>query len=291
MEEYLKYQHVEKLGNTEVDGILFGECYIFPKLDGTNSHVWKDRDGVVHFGSRNRELSLGSDNAGFMAWGVDQDWSCLGSGDHLFGEWLVPHSLKTYRDDAWRKFYVFDGLKDDGRYYSYDELKSTYGCLNIIEPISIITNPKLEDIQRCLDENKYLIKDGSGVGEGVVIKNYEFVNKFGRVVWGKMVTNGFKDKHTETMGGAPRSSGTSYVEERIVSRYLSKDVIDKVYANICNDVDGWSSKYIPRLLSTVFYDFVRESSWDFVKGEKFPVIDYKVLKGFVEMKVKETLNF
>ena len=26
----------------------------------------------------------------------------------LFGEWLIPHRLRTYRDDAWKRFYVFD---------------------------------------------------------------------------------------------------------------------------------------------------------------------------------------
>ena len=26
----------------------------------------------------------------------------------LYGESLVPHSIKDYREDAWRKFYVFD---------------------------------------------------------------------------------------------------------------------------------------------------------------------------------------
>ena len=37
----------------------------------------------------------------------------------------------------------------------------------------------LENIEKCLEENKYLIKDGEGCGEGVVIKNYDFINKFG----------------------------------------------------------------------------------------------------------------
>ena len=34
-------------------------------------------------------------------------------GCRFFGEWLVPHSLKTYREDAWRDFYIFDVMKDD----------------------------------------------------------------------------------------------------------------------------------------------------------------------------------
>lgn len=33
------YIHLEKLGKTEVEDITYGECYIFPKLDGTNGVI------------------------------------------------------------------------------------------------------------------------------------------------------------------------------------------------------------------------------------------------------------
>ena len=56
--EFLKYQHVERYGNDEVDGINIGTCYVFPKIDGTNASVWLGEDGEIHAGSRNRELRL-----------------------------------------------------------------------------------------------------------------------------------------------------------------------------------------------------------------------------------------
>ena len=37
---FSKYQHVERLGTTETNGIEMGMCYIFPKIDGTNSQLW-----------------------------------------------------------------------------------------------------------------------------------------------------------------------------------------------------------------------------------------------------------
>jgi len=65
--EFRKYQHVERFGTTEVEGIEFGICYVFPKIDGTNASVWLGDDGEIHAGSRNRELSLEKDNAGFYS--------------------------------------------------------------------------------------------------------------------------------------------------------------------------------------------------------------------------------
>ena len=61
--EFKKYQHVERFGAIETNGIEYGMCYVFPKIDGTNSQLWMD--GGLHAGSRNRELSLDNDNAGF----------------------------------------------------------------------------------------------------------------------------------------------------------------------------------------------------------------------------------
>ena len=37
MNEFKKYQHVERLGTSEVQGIENGMCYVFPKIDGTNA--------------------------------------------------------------------------------------------------------------------------------------------------------------------------------------------------------------------------------------------------------------
>lgn len=114
--EFRKYQHIERFGTMEVENIELGMCYIFPKIDGTNSSVWLGDDGLVHAGSRKRELSFENDNAGFMN-AITQDHRIVRyllkhPSHRLFGEWLVPHSLKTYRDDAWRKFYIFDVCVD-----------------------------------------------------------------------------------------------------------------------------------------------------------------------------------
>lgn len=291
-EKYSKYQHVEKLASDEVDGILFGECYVFPKIDGTNAHVWYD-GLTMRCGSRNRELSLDNDNAGFMGWAVNNEalWRLiteLGEDVHVYGEWLVPHSLKTYRDDAWRRFYVFDVVVGD-RHMPYEEYKEICDRVeydDYLSPLRVIKNPTEEQLYRTLEENRVLIGDGSGVGEGVVIKNYEFVNRFGRQVWAKIVTTEFKEKHVKAMGH-PITQGQKHIEEEIVSEYVNSSLVDKVHANIQQDSGGWSSKYIARLLQTVYYDLVREHSWDYVKQHKNPKLDYKTLMRFCNQRTKQ----
>ena len=85
---YVKYQHVEKIGSDEVDGIMLGDVFVFPKLDGTNAHVWFDGE-QMRYGSRRRELSIDNDNADFMAT-LQQDKSieamCRANPNtHIFG--------------------------------------------------------------------------------------------------------------------------------------------------------------------------------------------------------------
>ena len=126
--EYKSYQHIEKLGREECEGILNGTVTIQPKIDGTNSVVWLGDDGNVHAGSRKRELSLDNDNAGFMAQIIDDEniksYLHKHSNHYVYGEFLVPHTIRTYDSDAWKKFYIFDvfELNDNyGRYLPYDE--------------------------------------------------------------------------------------------------------------------------------------------------------------------------
>jgi hypothetical protein len=293
---FIKYQHLERYGNTEVEGIEVGTCYVFPKLDGTNGSVWLDPSKPFGekfcCGSRNRELSLDNDNAGFMKAMFDDDavvpYIYQNPSHVLYGEWLVPHTLKTYNDDAWRKFYVFDVYdRNKERLLSYDEYSEGLIAdgINVIAPIAIIKNGNIDHFTECLSKAHYLVKDGEGSGEGVVIKNYDYKNKYGRQTWAKIVTNEFKAKHHIAMG-AP-VVGCEVVEEKIAAKYVTQALVDKVHAKIVNEMGGWSSKYIPRLIHTVYYDLVTEETWNFVKEFKNPKVDFKVLSHYVTAKIKE----
>jgi len=52
-------------------------------------------------------------------------------------------------------------------------------------------------------------------------------------------------------------------------------------------MDGWSSKYIPRLLGIVFYDLVNEELWNIIKKKKNPTINFKTLNILTVLKIKE----
>ena len=272
-------------------------CYVFPKIDGTNSQLWflqsdDKRFGKLLAGSRNRQLELDNDNAGFYNWAVKQknifDFFSVNPNLRLYGEWLVPHSLKTYEEKAWRNFYVFDVMEGE-RYLPYEEyaaLLEPFG-IEFIPPLCKVENPSYERLISQLEKNVYLIEDGKGIGEGIVIKNYDYKNKYGRVTWAKIVTNEFKAKHAKCQVTEIKES--KIIEQEICEKFVTKSLIEKELAKIETECGGWSSKYIPRLINTVFYCLVKEESWNFVKEFKNPIIDFKRLSFFTINRIKEVM--
>jgi hypothetical protein len=305
MMEFRKYQHIERLGKSEVQGILEGEVHIFYKIDGTNASVWIE-DGLIQAGSRRRHLSEDKDNANFYKT-IREDENILKylmahPNHRLFGEWLVPHSLKTYREDAWRQFYVFDVAVDtlnvEGgmEYLHYDTYREELEKFNInyIPAFRVLKNPTVESVMKCLEEcGNYLVEDGKGKGEGIVLKNYGFVNKYQRQQYGKVVTNEFKEKHHKEMG-ATITTSTVLIEQLMIDKFLTEAFIEKEYAKIklelSNDDIEFSGKNIPMLLGKIWHEFLTEEMVGMIKFYKNPTVNYRTLYGFTMRKIKATLK-
>lgn len=287
--EFVKYQHIERFGSVETNGIEIGLCYVFPKIDGTNAQLWLSNG--LQAGSRNRHLTIEYDNAGFYSWALKQEKILNFFNKYpqlrLFGEWLVPHTLKTYQKTAWNNFYVFD-VMDGEKYLNYEDYKlklEEFG-IEYIPPICKVENPSYERLVHQLENSYYLIEDGKGSGEGIVIKNYNYTNKFGRVTWAKIVKNEFKASHSKC--DVTEIKESKITENEIVNKFVTLALVEKELAKIENEA-GWTSKQIPRLLNTVFYCLVKEESWNFVKEFKNPVIDFKRLNYFTINRIKELM--
>lgn len=294
MKEFKEYIHLEKYGNDEVQGIELGQCFIFPKIDGTNASLWLCEESGLQAGSRKRHLSVEADNAGFYKHSLDNQDKFIPLFNRyphwrLYGEFLVPHSLKTYRQDAWRKFYIFDVYDDEkDKYISYEEYEPVLKefDLEYVPCLCVVKNVSYDSLLKNLELNTFLIEDGNGVGEGIVIKNYLYENKYKRTTWAKLITNSFKEKHIREMG-ANYKEEKQMIEQQIVDDYIDVHLVDKTFAKIVNENEGWNSKYIPQLLGMVFHDLVNEEIWDIVKKNKMPTINFKTLNTLTIIKVKQ----
>lgn len=304
---YKKYMHIEKLGSGEVEGILDGTCYLFYKIDGTNSCVWYDEDlGTLMFGSRNRELSLEQDNSNFMRTMIFEprlngmrtdllNFLKKNKNVIVYGEWLVPVNIKRYKDDAWKNFYVFDVYDaETGEYWNYDDYKrefdKDYPNIKYVPLICKLDNPTEEEVKAHLaDTGNFLISEG--LGEGIVIKNYAFVNKYGRRTWAKVLTEDFLacKRGLRSQKREAQEAGESV--ERNIIKMMTVDHVIKEKAKVMERRGSptWESQFIPELLNRAFMEFFRDN-WEIIlKKYHNPTINFQTLKRYSDEFVKSII--
>lgn len=281
---FRKYEKVVRFGKEETDGILNGECYIFEKIDGANASVWVE-DGQITCGSRNRELDEGESFRGLVKYVQNNQsikellakypWL------RLYGEWLVKHSLE-YPKMAYNKLYIFDVYDHvEERFLRFPEYELILDAWEIpyLTPLAILENPTQDQLGELLGTTKFDIPHG----EGIVIKNYDFVNRFGNCVYAKMVTEYFQEAH-HLKFTAPRYEE---VEVRIASQFITEARVRKIIGKIEDTTNRKADiKDTARVLNTVYHDLVEEDMWEIVKKFKAPTVDFGRLRKVCEIAAK-----
>lgn len=273
MTEMKKYMHVERLTETfnpETDGLLRGEVSVFPKLDGACHSVWYDpARKEVRCSSRNQILSEVNDGTGFYAYFKAHPELSRFSNDYkdfvLYGEFLTPHTIKDYEDDAWNEFYAFDVVRygENGaeymRYEDYSPLLASYG-IRVIPCMSQLTDPSMEDLRKQTESNRYLMK-GDGVGEGIVVKNYGYSNQYGRVTWGKIVREDFSEKARAPHKGEREPTP----EDLIIANNVSKEFVAKEFNKFTTDRgEAWNDRMIPDFLKYIWHEWWTDYSFEVI---------------------------
>lgn len=291
-----KYQHVERMGNENVEGILNGEILVQTKVDGANVTVCAPYDPARSFkdriiiASRNQIIYKDGKILNNFEGAVDyiinnsnllrvlQDYKYV-----LRGEWLVKHSI-LYNQESYRKYYVFDVQDYDMNYIHPDDWQSILADydVNYIKNIARLPNPSIDYLAELVKgPDEY----GASQKEGIVIKNYSFVNKFGRITWGKMISDDFKIKSKLAFGSTKNDSP----EIKFVGDYITHGFILKTIHKI-EEQKGVATlpvQYMRAVLDMTWYDAFTEELWDFVKREHVKNFDFQAARKLCETKTRE----
>jgi len=277
--KFLNYPKIHRLGKEEVEGILeFGEVWIQEKVDGANTSIWLD-DGVMCGGSRTRQLGDESFN-GFVEYIKAHEGINNLLTEHpnyrLYGEWLVRHTI-AYNETAYRQFYLFDIHVGTG-FLPQSFVQQVAELYGINYP-QIFAKGKMteEEIKEFVGKTNLGDK-----GEGVVIKNESFVNKFGDFSYAKIVTEKFKEDNALTFGGNNKHSD-SYWEMYVVNKYCTSARVQKIMNKIQPEVnEKLDKKHTPRIIGSAYHDMITEESWEI--AQKVAALDFKRLKGLASRK-------
>ncbi len=291
-ERFPKYQHIENISDSvEIRGLLDGTVYVFPKMDGANHCVWFDER--PRYGSRNRELT--DDSTGFLAFAEAHPKIAefITANPHyvIYGEYLTPHTIRDYTDDAWGKWYIFDIW--DTRTGCWMEYVDTFWVveniindpdIRIIPTIIVLENPSAKDLLELTDATTFMMKDGC-VGEGIVVKNYGYRNPYGRQTWGKIVRDSFKAK-----AKAPnKGERVPTLEESIIADTMTHAFVAKEYHKMTTDAGRtWEDTMTRDFLLTVWEEWWKDYSFAVVANQK--TVDIKALKKCAVSTAQRTLN-
>ncbi len=282
---FFKYRKIQRLGKEETDGILEGTCHIQEKVDGANTSIWIDGNNVLCMGSRTRTLGDEEFN-GFVPYVKRHDGIIELIAYHpewrLYGEWLVRHTI-SYKETAYKKWYMFDIF--DGEKMKFlsipevNEIAEHFG-IETVPYLGVYHNPTVDLLKSLMSSSAF-----GDRGEGIVIKNLEFVNKFGDLEYAKIVTESFKEDNGVTFGGNNKHSD-SYWEMYVVNKYMTLARIQKIMSKIQPEIDRrLDMKHIPRIMGTAYHDMITEEAWEI--ANKVPVLDYKTLKRIADKKAKQ----
>jgi len=246
------------------------------KLHGTNAAIAKYANGEYRFQSRENELSLELDNAGFMRTMLSKDYqklfdnivfndSCI-----IYGEWCGKGIQKSIAIAELSKRFVIFALKVDDVYQdmaNYMHIKNEeQGIYNIMQfpgfSIEIDFNsPEL--IQNKLIELTHAVEKEcpigkyfgiSGVGEGIV---WEYVNGEERYIFkvkGEKHQNS-KVKTLTTVDTEAIENINSFIEYAVTENRLLQGIDKMREMNISID-----AKSTPDYLRWVYGDVIKEES-------------------------------
>ena len=259
---FRRYMHVERMTDPlpqRINGLTHGETYVFPKIDGANHCAWYDLDERrCMCASRRVVLTEDNDQTGFYSyWTTHPEIARMceeNKGLVFYGEYLTPHTLRAYQDDAWGRWYVFDVWSVLGDAYmpfdAYEPLVRSYG-IDVIPPLAVENSPSRDRLIGLLTDNGYLMKDDT-VGEGVIVKNYRFRDTWGGQTWGKLVTEDFRKAFGEAWGVEDRMT----VEEKGARDLLPAGFVEKEYLKFTKDRgEEWDDRMFPDFLARVMEEW------------------------------------
>lgn len=310
-----KYTHVLRIDSEEIDkrAYLTGDVYIQPKLDGSNGSIYFDGHNFI-IQSRTRRITIDKDNMGFADYMLNNEnvedirefckahpFICV------YGEWLggidgrkFLGQIKSYENGG---FFPFD-LKNitgfnveqiyNGQYIPpsntiYQEFDKSVGFVPMI--VHLI-NPTYEDVMSYVDKCTFNLPDGM-IGEGIVIKNYDYIDRWGDHKFCKVVraeSREVRQSHTQSL------INKIGVEPAIIEKFVNDGKLAKS-KNKCllvQDKDVWSNSdeaLVGMLMNLAFKDLVEEDlSARALKSLGYPVINFSILKKLCFDRVRVFLN-
>lgn len=110
---------------------------------------------------------------------------------------------------------------------------------------------------------KYVGKSTIGPnGEGIVIKNPDFVNRFGDKTYAKVVGEEFHEQNEIMFGNHKRGDNEGKCCHKYATGERVRKIINKIEQNEGKDIE---KSDIPKIIGMAYHDIITEEAWDIQK--------------------------
>jgi hypothetical protein len=237
MNEMKKYTDIIRLGHKSTSEVLKQGDYITitEKIDGANASFTLNEESQIDCFSRNTQLSAENTLRGFYGWILDKiatQQELLNTDYIYYGEWLVSHKV-VYRPEAYNNFYLFSiWSKSENKYLSDDVVKAEAVKLNLSQPHYFYEGEYIsfEHLLSFVGQSK--LTPTGDKGEGVVVKNVDYIDNYGRQMFVKLVSSEFAEIQKQKL---PKNPNPNQAEVEQIKTILTKARVEKLLYKLVDE--------------------------------------------------------
>lgn len=295
MGEIKKYTDVIRLGHKSTVGVLNpgDHITITEKLDGANASFILTENGVECF-SRNTEVNEDNTLRGYYKWiqeNITPIKEKLNPKYRYYGEWLVSHKIQ-YKPEYYSNFYLFNVYDEELGEYVEDNMMFGEAARLRIKAVPLKYAGKYLSFEHLMT---FVGKSDMAIeyGEGIVVKNVDYKNKYGSQVFVKLVHEDFAEIQKQRV---PKDPAITTPEREFVNTYLVEARVDKLLHKLVDEgilEEGFGIEDMGLILknlgSRVFDDLIKEEV-DYLPEEYDEKLIRKSIGSVLPVLVKKILN-
>ena len=297
MKEIKKYTKVIRYGKTEtLDVLKQGDIIsISEKIDGANAsfRIDETNDLGISCYSRNNPLNEHDTLSGFYNWVVDNILPIkeqLNPNYIYFGEWLVKHKV-VYKEEYYKNFYLFSIYDIDKEEYIDELLMRKEANRLKLKTVECFYYGEFRDYEHLKTFiGKSNMTEVVNTGEGIVVKNVNYKDRFGKQMFVKLVTDKFAEVQKQKKPKNPCDEVVILTKQVVTKPRIEKILFKLVDENkLKQDYTIEDMGAILKLLTPIVYeDVMEEESEMFINYEKEKV--KRTIGKVVPAIVKEVLK-
>lgn len=299
MKEIKKYTDIIRYGKSTTEDVLHKGDYITitEKIDGANTSFIKDDSNELGVSCFSRNTPVNKDNTlrGFYQWVNDNIVPIkdkLNPNYRYFGEWLIPHKV-IYKKEMYNNFYLFSIWDEKTEEYLSDEIVKSEATKLGLKQSEYFYEGEFISFEHLMSfVGKSNITETENTGEGVVVKNINYKDRYGKQIFVKLVSEKFAEVQKQKL---PKNPNINTKEKELIDSVLTTARVRKLIYKLVDEgllkenFDITDMGCILKLLgSTVYDDIMKEESDLFIGyeennikktiGKKIPSVIKIVLK-------------